>query len=355
MTNPNSVKLNWPVNRHPWLAVNLSMIMPGLGQLYAGRWLPALLLAALEVVAAAIAAWSFLSPQGNTLMGLVGLMVVAFIYVASLFEAYRDISGASILSAGQSVSQQLDRWFAVFLSQLLPGLGQFYLHQTNLGTIVIIVSVLLMTAATLRPALVPLVAALAALSCYHAYRSAPAEKSWGREFKYLLIITTIVFVLRLLLGLLPTWLGNSVQLFKIPSESMAPTLQLGDRILVSKAANYQPQPTDIVVFQILDTDPLTGISRRRFFVKRVIAIPGQTIAVQAGTVYRDQQAIVEPYVAEPPAYELPLAKVPVNHYFVLGDNRNDSVDSHVWGFLPRSSIVGKAYKIALPFHRVRPL
>ncbi|MCS6813436.1 MAG: signal peptidase I, partial [Cyanobacteria bacterium] len=320
-----------------------------------GRWLSGLLFAVLQVVAVAIAGWSFLSPEGSTLMGLVGLMVGAFIYVASLFEAYRDISGASILSAAQSVSQRFDRWFAVFLSQLLPGLGQFYLHQTNLGTILMVVSVLLMTAATRRPVLVPLVAALAALSCYHAYRSAPAEKSWRREFSYLLMITTIVFVLRLSLGLLPTWLGQSVQLFKIPSNSMAPTLQLGDRILVSKAANYQPQPTDIVVFQILDTNPITGNSRRRFFVKRVIAIPGQTVAVQAGTVYRDQQAIVEPYVAEPPAYELPPARVPVNHYFVLGDNRNDSIDSHVWGFLPRSSIVGKAYKIALPLHRVKPL
>jgi len=355
MTQPDSVNFDRPVDRHPWLAVNLSMIMPGLGQLYAGRWGQGLLFALGQVSLVTIVAWSFFSANGNTLVGFMLLTPAAFVYIASLFEAYRDISGVSILSAAQHVSHTPDLWFAMFLCQVIPGLGQFYLHQTNLGTVLIIVNLGLAAAATLMPSLVLIVATLAALTCYHAYRTAPAVRNWRKELSYLIALTLVIFGLRFLLGSLPVWIGNTIQPFEIPSESMLPTLHKGDRILVHKSATYRPKPGELIVFQVAEADAVTGINRTKFFVKRVIATPGQTVEVRQGIVFRNQQPTAEPYIAEPPAYELPLARVPEQYYFVLGDNRNDSFDSHVWGFLPYSSIVGKAYKIYLPFDRVKPL
>ncbi len=343
------------VDRHPWLAVNLSMIVLGLGQIYAGRFAQGLLFALGQAMLLTIVAWSFFSVHGNTLLGFLLLTPAAFLYVACLFEAYRNISGLSILSATKQVSDVRDRWFAVFLCQLIPGLGQFYLHQPTIGAVLIVVNLLLGATATQVPQLVPVAASLVTFTCYHAYRAAPRGRCWQREVKYLLLLVFVIFSLRLSLGLLPSWIGRLVQPFEIPSESMLPTLQKGDRILVYKSATYQPQPGDLIVFQALDTDRGTGIPRRKFFVKRVIAIPGQVIEVRQGTVYRNQQAITEPYITEPPSYEFPPAQVPQHHYFVLGDNRNDSFDSHVWGFLPGSSIVGRAYKIYLPFDRVQPL
>jgi signal peptidase I len=65
--------------------------------------------------------------------------------------------------------------------------------------------------------------------------------------------------------------------------------------------------------------------------------------------------LAEDYLAETPTYDLPDKAIPIEHYFLLGDNRNNSFDSHLWGVLPRQAIVGKAYKIYWPLDRVRSL
>ncbi|HEX5753235.1 MAG TPA: signal peptidase I [Archangium sp.] len=129
----------------------------------------------------------------------------------------------------------------------------------------------------------------------------------------------------------------------IISDSMEPALAYGDRLLMEKVSYrlHPPRAGDIVVFE-----PLPGVDRRgalrvEAHVKRVIGLPGQVVQVHEGRVLIDGQPLREPYVAEPPAYEWGPARVPEDMLFVLGDNRNASADSHVWGFLPRRNVLGR--------------
>ncbi|MBE9014062.1 signal peptidase I, partial [Pseudanabaenaceae cyanobacterium LEGE 13415] len=88
------------------------------------------------------------------------------------------------------------------------------------------------------------------------------------------------------------------------------------------------------------------------FIKRIIGRPGQTIEIKSGKVFVDNQPLQEPYIAEKPAYQMPAVQVPEDSYFVMGDNRNNSNDSHVWGFLPREFILGRAWFRFYPIDRI---
>ncbi len=123
---------------------------------------------------------------------------------------------------------------------------------------------------------------------------------------------------------------------------MRPTLDDGEFVLVSKF-NYKlsnVQRGDIIVFHF-PMDP------EQELIKRVIGLPGDRVQVKDGVVYINDQALDEPYIAAPPAYTSAW-NVPADRLFVLGDNRNDSSDSHSWGYLPFENVVGKAVLIYWP-------
>ena len=128
----------------------------------------------------------------------------------------------------------------------------------------------------------------------------------------------------------------------IPSESMLPTLKINDRLLIEKVG-YRfttPERGDIVVFSPTETLKENGYNQA--FIKRVIGLPGETITVSGGVVTVDGQPLSENYLADEPDYDFGPVTVPDGHYLVLGDNRNNSYDSHHWGFLPRQNIIGRA-------------
>lgn len=130
----------------------------------------------------------------------------------------------------------------------------------------------------------------------------------------------------------------------IPSDSMLPTLHVGDRLVVEKIS-YRFRPPaqgDIVVFDPPEQLQTLGFHGDQAFIKRIIGEPGQTIQIHQGKVYINQQPLLESYIAEPPHYEMPPVQIPDESYFVMGDNRNNSNDSHVWGFLPKTNIIGRA-------------
>lgn len=130
----------------------------------------------------------------------------------------------------------------------------------------------------------------------------------------------------------------------IPSNSMDPTLHIGDRLLIEKVSYrfHSPHWGDIVVFEPPPQLQAIGYRREQAFIKRVIGLPGDTLEVHDGQVYRNNQPLAEPYILETPNYEMSSVTVPDKVLFVMGDNRNDSNDSHIWGFLPIKNVIGHA-------------
>ncbi|PPS44195.1 signal peptidase I [Chroococcidiopsis sp. TS-821] len=140
----------------------------------------------------------------------------------------------------------------------------------------------------------------------------------------------------------------------IPSDSMLPTLHMGDRLVVEKVSYWlhPPMTGDIIVFEPPPKLQTMGYAKDQAFIKRVIGKPGDIVAVANGKVYLNNQPLTEDYIAEPPAYQWGPQQVAENEFFVMGDNRNDSNDSHVWGFLPRENIIGRACFRFWPLKRI---
>ncbi len=158
-----------------------------------------------------------------------------------------------------------------------------------------------------------------------------------------------------------------IQAFFIPSTSMEDTLKVQDRILVSKFIYYfrDPEVGDIIVFDAPE-QALQGQEGHKDFIKRVVGVPGDRIAVKDFKLYRNGAPVDEPYIKETPWYTWPPGAeegeevvVPEGKLLVCGDNRNNSNDSTKWRlngqsspFLPRQNVLGKAMVIFWPPRRV---
>lgn len=131
-----------------------------------------------------------------------------------------------------------------------------------------------------------------------------------------------------------------LQNFRVQGTSMLPTLQNGDFVLVNKVDYmlHSPERGDVIVFHY-------PYNPSQDYIKRVIGVPGDSIRVDNGTVYVNGKPQSESYIEARPTYTYPAHgsyKVPGGDYFVLGDNRNNSYDSHYWGPVARKYIIGKA-------------
>jgi len=129
---------------------------------------------------------------------------------------------------------------------------------------------------------------------------------------------------------------------RVDGASMQPTLETGEFVIVNKLAYMlgKVQVGDVIVFHF-PRDP------DQEYIKRVIGLPGDRVTVQDGKVSVNEQPLDEDYIAAPPAYESTW-EVPPDSLFVLGDNRNNSSDSHNWGPVPLDYVVGKAVFVYWP-------
>jgi signal peptidase I len=342
----------------PWLAVNLSMFFPGIGQLYVGERVRGLGFLCSQLVLIAIAVWSVFSPNGNTVTGISCLFPITAIYILNLFDAYFCARRQLNVQLSEKIPRiNKDPWFAVFLSRILPGLGQLYLEKAILGGFLLSLIIICSTLANIFSHLIIFIPIISAVACYDAFVAFPKPKR--SKQRLITLIALFVLGVGLISNYLPLWIEQNIELFEIPSKSMLPTLQVGDRIFVHKFSPYSPQRGDMVVFRVPDSakrlDNQSNNNEAEYFIKRVIGEPGQMIRITNGMVYINNQPLQEAYIAEPPIYELAPQIVPTDSYFVMGDNRNNSFDSHIWGFLQQGYIVGKAYKIYWPPQRIQSL
>lgn len=141
----------------------------------------------------------------------------------------------------------------------------------------------------------------------------------------------------------------------IPSSSMEPTLEINDRLIIEKVSYrlHSPKRGDVVVFS--PTETLKAQDFKDAFIKRVIGLPGDTVEVKQGKVFVNGKALTEDYIEAPPDYQFTPVKVPEDQYWVLGDNRNNSYDSHYWGFVPRQNLIGRAMVRFWPLNRLGSL
>jgi signal peptidase I len=181
--------------------------------------------------------------------------------------------------------------------------------------------------------------------------SGPAEASPQRprqrkRLRRALAETAVIIVVAVLLaGLVRTF---AFQTFWVPSASMTPTLGVYDRILVQKAffTWHDVREGDIVVFSHPPLDQCPG-PQEGDLVKRVIALPGQTIYSSGNSIYVNGRLLAEPYLPRYDPLGPPIAssqhpyRVPPGEFYLLGDNRSDSCDSRYWGPIEGSSIIGK--------------
>ncbi|MFM7887213.1 MAG: signal peptidase I [Pseudanabaena sp.] len=158
----------------------------------------------------------------------------------------------------------------------------------------------------------------------------------------------------------------------IPSSSMEPTLLIDDRLIIDKLSFRwrKPERGEIIVFNPPNVSVVPDPTK--VYIKRVIGLPGDRISIHNGKVFINDVPLNEPYIAAPPNYTLPTQDdalcpncfrppnvqsgkdypyftVPNGKYWVMGDNRNNSLDSHVWGLMPEENIVGRAMFRYWPF------
>lgn len=355
-------KRNYP--KEPWLAVVLSFCWAGIGQIYSGRALRGSILILIETTLICLSYWSWLIPKCDILISIGLVLVLVAVRIWNLFDAHKCARKTNPEDFEIERKQDKDPWLALFLSDLIPGLGQLYLKKWLWGIIFIISGALMLIVAYKYKLLyIGLWGVLATFICYHAYISAPVRREKSK--RTILIIIILFLFLRLLNYDKPLFKAYVAEAFRIPTPylippelrggpSMKPTFVYRDRVLVRKSKKYVPKRGDVVVFKPpdkYDDNP---------FIQRVAALSGETIEIKDKTIYIDGQKVQYPAFENIESLPGNLGleepyKVPQNHIFLLGDNIANSEDSRFFGSIPLSDLIGKAYKIYWPIGRSGPI
>jgi signal peptidase I len=152
------------------------------------------------------------------------------------------------------------------------------------------------------------------------------------------LIETIAFTLLVFL-----LIRFAAQSFRVDGESMEPGLHTDEFVMVDKVTYlfHAPERGDIIVFHY-------PVDTSRDFIKRVIGVPGDVVSTTSTNIIVDGQTLHEPYIRVPFNFEINTWKLGPNQYFVMGDNRDNSLDSRSWGLLDKSYIVGKVVAVYWP-------
>ena len=357
-------KRNYP--KEPWLAVVLSSCWAGIGQIYSGSVPRGIILILTETTLICLSTWSLLIPKCDILI-TIGLYLVAVAFrIWNLFDAHKCARKTNPEDFEIERKQNKDPWLALFLSDIIPGLGQIYLKKQLWGILFIITGgLMLIVAYRYKLLYIGLWGVLATFICYHAYISAPVRREKSK--RTILIIIIVFLFLRLLNYSEILYKAYVVEAFRIPiprtvylippelqgGPSMKPTLVYRDIVLVRKSKKYVPKRGDVVAFKFPE-------DRKIPFIMRVAALAGETIEIRDKILFINGQKVQWPAIESPEYTQGQFGldepyKVPENCFFVLGDNTANSNDSRFFGSIPLSDLIGKAYKIYWPLSRSGPI
>ncbi len=356
-------------SKEPWLAVSLSWLVAGLGQFYAGTWVWGLVFLSVWLGLQAGASWHLGAANGRLLWGAVLILAALLLWLANVVHTFFAARRRNAPAAEQERRRAKDPFLAVFLTLVVPGVGHLYLRRWLAGVgLVVGTGILLFTSPALaelagleaglvvHAVVLSVYEAGAALLAYRTGRPGPRRRPGGMAAVCLLTMVLGVFPMAAALVLRE----HVVEAFRVPTASMAPTLQPDDHVLAWKLS-YEPARGDLVVHH-LPGRPDTS------HIKRLAALPGETIEVRPDGVYVDGMLLTEPPfgqmggISPPPHHADPTwategdpFTVPKGHVFVLGDNIAESSDSRHFGPVPLESIVGRAYKRYWPPAREGPI
>lgn len=360
--------------REPWLALLLSIIFPGLGQIYYGRRTLGILIVISYTILCVIGIYLLLSINGNALYGLVIIFIALLLFLYSHVDSFFTSRANNSIKFENLRRSSKDTWFAVFLNYFIPGIGNLYLKKWIAGVLILLGFFLAIFIDDYLDTLFFVSSCYVVLACWLVYRS--SESIRDKSSKIILLVFVGVFIRTLILDNTDIVKKYFYQPFTIPSGGMAPTLIPGDHVLVNKyKQNIEYGDVIVFIYPNAENEPSKkGIH----YIKRVVGKPGDSIDFEGRNLVINGELInltnpihtkterlnvdvlefeenifgishkvqyKEDKQATTKGEYLPVDRIPDGQVFVLGDNRDYSKDSRYWGFVPTENIIGKAYKI----------
>lgn len=359
-------------NKEPWLAVNLSIILAGAGQVYSGKTAKGIFLGLVNISSIVGLILFVIKPSDYSILGLSLILVSILIYLWNILDAYKSAKKGNTPDFENKRKKNKDAWLAALLSRIEPGLGHLYIGKTAIGFTLMFISVIALVYFQLIYLVILTI--ISPLVAYHAYMAAPIRREYSRKpiVKFTIFTYIVPIIFPFILGLFirthiaePRW---------IPSGSMQPALNgtvnqwEADKVTVDKIGYKfnNPKRGDIVVFS--PTEALRKEQFQNAFIKRIVGLPGEKVELKKGKVYINDKPLEENYVASgqltstevctsapTQPYLSSSVTIPPNSYLVLGDNRESAYDSRCWGVVPKDNIIGKASAIFWPIERRRSL
>jgi len=275
------------------------------------------------------------------------------ILIWNVFDPHKTARKRNSEQFENARKQSKDPWLTMFLSNIFYGLGYIYIGKWWLTILAAIAFVIL---SNIFPEILSffILPIFSAILAYLSYRATPVNRKISK--KLAILIASLLPIINYLPWIFIILTKHFIlETRYIPSSAMRPTLEVSDRLIIDRY-NYrfsEPQRGDIIVFS--PTEELTRRGYKADFLQRVIGLPGEKIEIKQKKVYINDRPLAEEYILALPAYRFGPAIVPEDEYFVLGDNRNNSSDSHIWGFVPRQNIIGKADKRYWPLKSQGPI
>lgn len=358
-------------NKEPWLAVTLSWLVPGIGQVYIESYLRGILFATFYGLLHVCLVASFMWTRCSVFVSGIILISIVLLLVSACIDAFKLTKNSNTGEFEAIRKETKDVWLAIFLSLFLPGLGYAYIGKYFAFVLCLC---LYFTFCTLFESLLLLVVVVwctfRALISIHTGLLLRGLRTQKKR-TLLLFVAFLISITLVSKFLLPKVIKHTIVSFsQCLGKSMEPTILSGDLLIVNRLAYawYEPTVGEIVLINLPTKEPSTTTENQ--IAKRVFAVGGETVLFRDGQFVVDRldnkmdtngnDKLVSMSGERPTNNEGSETigwsyKIPEGRYFVMGDNRLESVDSRAQGAVHGSFIIGKVVKIVWPPSRIRTL